>query len=131
MEEKLLRWDEILKPGTPFWPISYYNREKRVKCHVCKGKGVIELEGKTYDCPECFGRGYNTEIEPSQWHICENWATDYWVVTRVDISQSEEADKYDVMYWHQGNGFRASKVFTSRNLAKRACNKLNKEVAEK
>ena len=129
-DKNLLAWDEILKPGTPFWTISFYPEEKQVKCPVCKGKGEIKLEGETYDCPKCLGRGYNVESKPAEWHINEKWCTDFWVVTRIDVQQVQDSDKYRVTYWDECNGFPAEKVFTSKAKATREVNKLNKAIEE-
>ena len=131
MEDKnLLAWDKILKPGTPFWTISFYPEEKQIECPVCKGKGEVKLEGKAYDCPECYGRGYSVERKPAEWHIREKWCTDFWVVTRTEITQTNKADLYKVMYWDECNGFPAEKVFTSKTRATREVNKLNKAIEE-
>lgn len=129
-DKNLLTWDEILKPGTPFWTISFYPEEKQIKCPVCKGKGYIKLEGKTYTCPECYGDGFIREKKPAKWHIREKWCTDYWVVTKAEIIQTDESDKYKVMYWDECNGFPAEDVFTSKAKANREVNKLNKAIEE-
>lgn len=129
-DKKLLAWDEILKPGTPFWTISFYQEEKKIDCPVCKGKGEIKLEGKEYDCPECSGKGYYIERKPSRWHLCKHWYGDYWVVTRTEINQTDKQDLYKVMYWAECNGFPAEKVFTSKAKATREINRLNKAIEE-
>lgn len=130
---KLYKWDEILKPGTPIWVITYSNREVKVKCPVCKGKGKVKLEGKEYECPECFGHGWNGKLEPEKWQVRDGYMGDFWVVTRTEIEQVKSApvDKYKVMYWCNCNGFPAEVCFTSKNLATRACNKLNEKIKEK
>ena len=130
LPEKLLKWEEILKPGTPFCHVCYYSEQKEVKCPVCKGKGEIKLEGKTYNCPECHGRGYSVERKPARWHINEPWSHDYWVITRTEITQTDKPDLYKVMYWSECNGFPAEKVFTSKAKATREVNKLNKAIEE-
>lgn len=129
-DKNLLTWDEILKPGTPFWTISFYPEEKQIKCPVCKGKGAIKLEGKKYECPECYGRGYSVERKPARWHINEHWYHDYWVITRTEITQTDKPDLYKVMYWSECNGFPAEKVFTSKVKATREVNRLNKAIEE-
>jgi len=129
-DKNLLAWDEILKPGTPFWTISFYSEGKKIKCPVCKGKGEIKLEGKEYECPECHGIGYKREERPVEWHINEHWCHDYWVVTRVDVQQVQGSDKYRVLYWDECNGFPAEKVFTSKAKATMEVNKLNKAIEE-
>lgn len=129
-DKNLLAWDEILKPGTPFWTISFYPEEKQIECPVCKGKGEIKLEGKVYECPECYGKGYKVETRPAQWHIREKGCTDFWVVTGIEIYQTDKADLYRVMYWDECNGFLAERVFTSRAKATREVNKLNKAIEE-
>lgn len=129
-DKNLLTWDEILKPGTPFWTISFYPEEKQIKCPVCKGKGYIKLEGKTYTCPECYGDGSIRERKPGRWHINENWYHDYWVITRTEITQTDKPDLYKVMYWSECNGFLAEKVFTSKAKATREVNRLNKAIEE-
>ena len=125
---KFLKWDEILKPGTPFWTISFFQKQKEVKCPICKGKGYVKLEGNEYDCPECFGKGFKLEQEPYRWHIKTKWCTDYWVVTRTEINQTDEAGLYKVMYWDECNGFPAEKVFTSKREASKRVNALNAEI---
>ena len=132
-DKSLLTWDEILKPGTPFWTISFYPEEKQIKCPVCKGKGYIKLEGKTYTCPECYGDGFIRERKPGRWHINKQWYHDYWdywVITRTEITQTDKPDLYKVMYWSECNGFPAEKVFTSKAKATREANKLNKAIEE-
>jgi RecJ-like exonuclease len=129
-DKNLLAWDEILKPGTRFWTISFYPEEKQIKCPVCKGKGYIKLEGKTYPCPECYGDGFIREKKPAKWQINKKWCTDYWVVTEVKITQTVESDKYRVMYLDDWNGFPAEKVFTSKAKANREVNRLNKAIEE-
>ena len=129
-DKNLLTWDEILKPGTPFWTISFYPEEKTVKCPVCKGKGEIKLEGKEYECPECHGIGYKREERPAKWQINEHRYHDYWVITRTEITQTDKSDLYRVMYWSECNGFPAEKVFTSKAKATREVNKLNKAIEE-
>jgi DnaJ-class molecular chaperone len=125
-----LTWDEILKPGTPFWTIGFYPEEKKVKCPVCKGKGEVKFEGKAYACPECYGKGYNRETKPAEWHINEHWYHDYWVITRTEITQTDKPDLYRVMYWSECNGFPAESCFTSKSAATRECNKRNKKIEE-
>ena len=129
-DKNLLAWDEILKPGTPFWTISFYPEEKKIECPVCKGKGEIKLEGEDYECPKCLGKEYNIETKPAKWHVREKWCSDYWVVTRTEIMQIDKSDKYRVMYWDGGNGFPAEEVFTSKAKANREVNKLNKAIEE-
>lgn len=129
-DKNLLAWDEILKPGTPFWTISFYQEEKKIDCPVCKGEGEVKLEGKVYECPECYGKGYKVETRPAQWHIREKRCAEYWVVTRTEINQTNKSDLYKVMYWDECNGFPAEKVFTSKAKATREVNKLNKAIEE-
>ena len=129
-DKNLLAWDEILKPGTPFWTISFYQEEKKIECPICKGKGEVKLEGKVYACPECDGSGYTIEKRPAKWHINEKWSTDYWVVTKVMIMQTDKPDLYEVMYWDRCHGFPAEKVFTSKAKATREVNKLNRAIEE-
>ena len=130
LSRKLLKWEEILKPGTPFWRISLYEKQKRVKCPVCKGKGRIELSGKDYECPECSGIGYKRVCDPESWHVDGIFNRDYCVVTRVEISQVQDSDLYEVMYWDGCNGFPAERCFTSHNKAARKCKELNKKLEE-
>ena len=129
-DKNLLAWDEILKPGTPFWTISFYSKEKHIKCPICKGKGEVKLEGKEYTCPECYGSGYKIEKRPAKWYVHEKGCTDFWVVTRTEINQTDKPDLYKVMYWDECNGFLAEKVFISRAKATREVNKLNKAIEE-
>ena len=133
LPEKLLKWDEILKPGTPFWTISCFEKEVKVKCPICEGKGKIKMKGNEYDCPECYGEGCYRKYEPEKWQIRDGYMGDFWVVTRTEIEQVESApvDEYKVMYWCSCNGFPAENCFTSKNLATRACNKRNAKLAEK
>ena len=130
MKEKLYKWDKILKPGTPFFVISCFKKEVKVKCPICKGKGKIKLKGMEYCCPECLGRGWNIKLEPEKWQINNKWCTDFWVVTRTEVNQvkAAPADKYRVMYWDECNGFPAERVFTSKSAATRACKKLNEKI---
>ena len=132
-DKNLLAWDEILKPGTPFWTISFYQEEKQTECPICKGKGEIKLEGKEYECPECHGRGYCIESKPAKWHIRRKCGanTDYWVVAKTSIIQTDKSDLYKVMYWDEcDRWFPAEKVFTSKAKATREVNKLNKAIEE-
>ena len=130
LPEKLLKWEEILKPGTPFWHICYYSEQKEIKCPVCKGKEVIKLEGKEYECPECYGSGVKRITQPTEWHVDALPWRDYCVVTRVEAEQTKKDDYYKVMYWDGANGFPAEVVFTSKNKATRKCNELNKKLRE-
>lgn len=130
LPEKLLKWDEILKPGTPFWRINLYRKDKEVKCPICKGKGEITLEGKTFSCPECYGRKTKVIQEPEAWHVEGIGCRDYCVVTKVDVEPSKKDGYYKVMYWDNCNGFLAEKVFISHNLATRKANALNKALEE-
>ena len=130
LPKKLLKWDEILKPGTPFWYISHGTKQIKEKCSVCKGKGKVVLEGNEYECPECRGDGYFIKYEPERWRIVPNFKTEYWVVTKVEIKSSDKVGEYEVMYWDNCNGFRAERVFTSRIVATKTCNKLNKKLEE-
>ena len=130
LPEKLLKWEEILKPGTPFWYISLYSERKQIKCPVCKGKGSVMLEGKEYDCPECYGIGHDWDVEPIRWHVGTLIGRDYCVVTKAEVHQSKKDGYYKVLYWDNCNGFRAENVFTSKAAATKACNKLNKLLEE-
>ena len=130
LSRKLLKWEDILKPGTPFWYISLYKENRKVKCPVCKGKGVLKLEGKEYNCPECHGWGEKTVIEPLEWHVGTMPGRDYCVVTRVEVEQVKDSDLYKVMYWDKCNGFAAEKCFTSKSTATKKCNLLNKKLRE-
>ena len=126
-DKNLLTWDEILKPGTPIWTIGFYSEEKQVQCPVCKGIGAVKLEGNVYDCPECYGKGYNVETKPAKWHVQQPYGL---AITRIDIKQTQKEGYYEVMYWIMCNGFPAKKVFTSRAKATREVNKLNKAIEE-
>lgn len=130
LPKKLLKWNEILKPGTPFWYISCGTKQIKRKCPVCKGKGHVILGGKEYDCPECYGDGTIIENEPEKWRIHPNFCTEYWVVTKAEIAITNKSEEYEVMYWDKCNGFRAERVFTSKIAATKACNRLNKEIRE-
>ena len=130
LPEKLLKWEEILKPGTPFWYISLYKKQKKEKCPVCKGKGEVKIEGRVYDCPECHGWKTKLVQEPEAWHVESVPGRAYCVVTRVDVEPSKKDGYYKVMYWDNCNGFPAEKVFSSHNLATRKVNSLNKKLEE-
>ena len=55
-DKNLLAWDEILKPGTPFWTISFYPEEKQIKCPVCGG------DIKVVYAYEALGNAINVDI---------------------------------------------------------------------
>lgn len=38
-------------------------------CKMCLGKGTIELNGETEDCPKCYSRGGDEVWEPTEWRI--------------------------------------------------------------
>jgi DnaJ-class molecular chaperone len=101
-----------------------------MRCSVCKGKGEVKFEGKEYDCPECYGKGYYVESKPFRWHLHKHWYHDYWTVTRTEINQTDKQDLYKVMYWAECNGFPAEKVFTSKAKAIKEINRLNKAIEE-
>ena len=131
LKENLIKWEDILKPGTPFWQARLYRKDVKVKCPVCKGKGKVKLEGKEYECPECYGKGYEMQREPERWHAEGGFhllGRDYYVVTRVDVEQTKKDGYYKVMYWDGCNGFAANTVFTSKGAAQREVNKLNAEL---
>lgn len=125
---KYLKWDEILKPGTTFWVISCYQQEVKYKCPTCKGKGRVYLEGKDYECPECYGTKHKIDFEPKRWHIREHWRGDSWTLSRVEVKASRYKDMYEVMYWADCNGFPADKVFIKKTEAKKTCERLNKKL---
>ena len=54
----------IFMPGTKAYPIYLGKKDKLENCEACKGKGEIVLpDGKSYNCPACFGWGYHQEAQ--------------------------------------------------------------------
>ena len=129
LKTKLLKWNEILQPGTPVWTIWHGSNAKKEKCTACNGTGKIKLEGESYDCPKCYGDGFKWVHPIDEWHR----ATNCEVITRVDIEvdpNPRTLNLFKVMYWLGCNGYPPEKVFTSPNMATKVVNKLNKELEE-
>ena len=126
--KKLLKWDDILKQGTPFLHVHCVQKDIKIKCSVCKGKGEVAIEGHKYTCPECYGKGFEWGLEPMKWQIRPSWHTEYWVISRVEINGANKEGMYRVMYWDEGNGFDAEYSFASKIAATKACKKLNEKL---
>jgi hypothetical protein len=51
-------------------------RREKIKvpknCSVCKDEGKVDLNGKKYTCPECYGYTYHYEEGELEWYILEN-----------------------------------------------------------
>lgn len=122
---KLVKWEDILKPGTPIWTISFFQERRRTDCKYCKGEGTIKIKGEYFECPACKGLGFTLEEKPFKWHVQRPYGD---AITRIDIKQTQKEDYYEVMYWVGCNGYPAEKVFTSQNKATRKCNQLNAAI---
>ena len=110
-------------------------RYKQVKhtCGACNGVGSVELNGKSFTCPECWGRGYTETTEPMAWRV----ATDLFPSTigRVEVSRydkkylkdNDNETKYMVASTGVGSGslWDEESLFSSFEEAQVACDAHN------
>ena len=103
------------------YPIYLGKKDKLENCEACKGKGEIVLpDGKSYNCPACFGWGYHQVKTPEEWLI-GNKRT----ITSINISTEE------IVYFFSCNGYKADNVFLTLKEAQEEINRRNKLLREK
>lgn len=124
MDNKYLKWEDILKPGTKVFVIDFYSERVSTICHICKGESEVSLEGEIFNCPNphCID-GVVYEDRPFRWHILESKA-----ITSVHIEKTSKENQFKVIYWLGCSGYPPEKVFTSKSSASKAIDKLNKEI---
>ena len=58
--------------GDTVWKIQNSKKQVNKPCSTCEGLGhVIINQTPSRSCPDCYGRGYNTEWEPTQWNVID------------------------------------------------------------
>ena len=61
--------------GQEVYPIRSFRKEVTDPCPTCDGVGVVVIAGKEYRCPECYGSGTNTHLEPQKWQVINEYAS--------------------------------------------------------
>ena len=77
------------KVGQKVYAISHKSDKKIVhrKCNICNSTGKVEIQGKSFICPDCHGL---TDIE----HCGYKYVIDYFKVKIGKIMTEEYASKY-------------------------------------
>jgi len=101
--------------------------EKTVTCDVCKGECEINISEKKFICPECYGSGTRTIIEPQCWRIAENKYTSFNKIHRIDIEVTKKETKIAYFPWgNSGNYFYEKDCFKTLEEAQNECDDRNK-----
>lgn len=113
--------------------IAIVNSNKVVtkECHVCKGKGEVEIPnyGLT-DCPECYGSGTISKTEMTGWHIPNDEYYHFKIkkIYTTNYLKQTVLNKDKVQYMSHPNGgtlFKEDNLFLSREEAQAECDKRN------
>ena len=117
------------------YPISKGTKTISHTCKVCKGKGVIQVQGESFNCPKCYGRKVVHETLPEMWRIIERCIGQVGQV-RVEITSEEyddEASRYTYMLSSTGVGtgtlWKEEDLFLDKKEAQAICDEHNtKEI---
>lgn len=55
------------------YPICNYQKEVVTTCPTCDGIGEVTIADKEYICPECYGSGTKTFVEPQKWQVINEY----------------------------------------------------------
>lgn len=118
-----------LSVGDKIFPIGCSINEVEDTCDVCNGEGQITVSKKKFECPECYGKGYNTRVEPKEWRILD-WATGKVNEVRVESTKKETKIYYfpKTQRGILGNYFYEENVFKTEKEALEVCIMKNKDT---
>jgi RecJ-like exonuclease len=126
------------------------NSRQRVKhqCPICDGSGKIA--GKTdkkFDCPECYGKGYNITWDPTAWRVASSLTVGQITISTQNIKpdgifcnmghyeDGASTTKVEYMTYETGVGggrvYQETELFETREQAETECidrNRLDKEL---
>jgi DnaJ-class molecular chaperone len=121
--------------GDVVYGISKRTQQVKHTCGACNGLGKVELNGKSFTCPECWGRGHTETTEPMAWRI----DTDLFPSKVGRVQATEYAKKYlknhdrGTTYMVESTGigsgsiWREESLFSSLEEAQAACDAQNRE----
>jgi hypothetical protein len=125
--------------GDVVYGISKRIHQVKHTCGACNGAGKVELNDKSFTCPECWGRGYTTTTEPMAWRV----ATDLFPSTigRVGVvryaknylKDNDNETRYMVSSTGVGSGslWSEESLFSSLEEAQAVCDDHNMKEEEK
>lgn len=104
-----------------------------INCPVCNDKGKVELNDKSYTCPECRGYTYHTVDGDIKWYI-----TDYkGHVGKINLGLYDNKYKHsnhdEIRYMLDSTGVDSGSLWDEENLfltkedAQLECDRRNKE----
>lgn len=103
-------------------------RQKHVECDVCNSTGTVEINGRSFTCPSCYG---HTETE----HYGYKYEISYYAATIGKVEIQEYAPKYQCRYKSEirymleetgvgsGTVWREERLFATEEEAKEFCEK--------
>jgi hypothetical protein len=121
--------------GDVVYGISKRTQQVKHTCGACNGAGKVELNGKSFTCPECWGRGHTTTTEPMAWRV----STDLFpsIIGRVEairyaeneLKDNDNATRYMVVSTGIGSGtlWSEESLFSSLEEAQAVCDAHNAE----
>jgi RecJ-like exonuclease len=116
--------------------ISHCQKETFKTCSTCEGLGKIEIKGKEFNCPDCYGEGGNKEYQVKKWYIVtdEGILSSYDKIVKIDIDVTKKeieirymlgqrySGSYSGTLWHEDD------LFRTKDEAELECKRRNKEL---
>ena len=114
--------------GQMVYGVGCCSEQIKEPCQVCGGKGSIELNGKSYECPECYGDGYKSHLTAKNWHIVAN---SHIGKVSVEIIKGHYVEYYMLNSTGVGSGslWHRDLLFATKKDAEAECAKRNENAS--
>ena len=103
--------------GQKVYPIRSFRKELITTCPICDGIGEVTIAGKEYTCPECYGSGTRTHVEPQKWQVINEYISKIGKIAVELYAEPYQKRNHDrILYMLEASGVRSGSFHNEDDL---------------